>query len=336
MSSITDRPPSALPYWPWGFVAVAALSPFIIAAPLAAYVLLIALFGLPHVLCELRYCDQRFSARLSRRMIAALAGLLALVAAVRVAQAFHVLPAAIAVELELALGAGLALTAASMMNTHRVVGAVIGLALAAGIAFAPIATFLLFAWLHNLTPLAFVAEIVPARERARTLLLLTVPFLLFPALIATGGPGTLLHMAFGLESASTISVFGAGHTPFAAFLPPVLPTIDALPLFAAAVVAQTMHYFAVIVVLPSLVGAQTARTLVPWPAWPVFYAMVAAAALLVFALYTFAYPTARAAYGVAAALHSWVELPIFLLALGAGLKSIPEATRRGPTTLRSR
>jgi hypothetical protein len=60
------------PLLPWGFAAVAAGSLAILAAPLAAYVFLTALFGLPHVLCELRYCDERFSARIPKQPLAAI------------------------------------------------------------------------------------------------------------------------------------------------------------------------------------------------------------------------------------------------------------------------
>jgi hypothetical protein len=34
--------------------------------------------------------------------------------------------------------------------------------------------------------------------------------------------------------------------------------------------------------------------------------------------YAVDYSSARSAYGVAAAIHAWIELPVFLLALGGG------------------
>jgi len=303
--------------WPWGYAAIAACALAILAAPLAAYVLLIALFGAPHVLCELRYCDERFSARSARPVLLALGGLLGLLALIRIAQAFGALPAMSAIHAELLLGALLAAVAVAAMKKRRLIGAGLGLAVAAGAALAPLPTFLATAWLHNLTPLAFAAEIVPPAERQRVLLRLALPFLLLPALIASGLPHLLLAPAHS-------SLFGAGAAPFAAFLPRTLPFAEALPLFAAAVTAQAMHYFAVILVLPRLLtayGRSGGAPLVDWPSWPRFYGLLAIAALLVLASYGANYPQAKSLYGVLAALHSWIELPIFLMALGGGFRA---------------
>jgi len=86
-----------------------------------------------------------------------------------------------------------------------------------------------------------------------------------------------------------------------------------------------MHYVAVIVLLPQLLkaknGGHASRTLVPWPGWGMFAAGVGAIALVGFGLYAVSYNDARAAYGVAAAIHAWIELPVLLLALGQGFRS---------------
>jgi hypothetical protein len=66
---------------------------------------------------------------------------------------------------------------------------------------------------------------------------------------------------------------------------------------------------------------------VPWPSWRNFYVVIGALALGVFAGHAIDYPNARAFYSVAAAIHSWVELPIFLIALGFGFS--PAAPARG-------
>lgn len=311
----TDR----LILWPLGYAAVAAAALAIMAAPLAAYVLLIALFGLPHVLCELRYCDERFSGRSGRGFLIALFGLIALLVLVRLAQGASLLPTMTTVHAELLLGAALAGVAVLVMRKRRLIGAGLGLAIAAGAALAPVPTFLATAWLHNLTPLAFAAEILPKDDRARTLLRLAVPFLLLPAVIATGWPQQLLAPA-------QLSIFGAGASPLSAFLPRTLPFAQSLPLFSAAVTAQAMHYFAVIVVLPRLLAAHGGGApLLDWPSWPRFYGLLALAALLVFAAYGADYAQARSAYGIAAALHSWIELPIFLIALGGGFRRFSAA-----------
>ncbi len=173
-----------------------------------------------------------------------------------------------------------------------------------------------------MTPLAFVAEILPRGERGRALLLLSIPFFVLPALVATGALQGALHVGLGYSADAAPSAFGAGRYPLTAFLLPKLSFSDALPLFSAAVTAQAMHYLAVIAVMPRLLARygrnNEARSLAPWPSWRRFYFAVAVLALFVFAFHAVDYANARAIYGVAAALHSWVELPIFLIALGAG------------------
>src|SRR5262249_28705592 len=79
------------------------------------------------------------------------------------------------------------------IQPRRIVGAVVAAALTSGVTLAPIETLLVTAWLHNLTPLAFVAERSAPQERARRLAWLALPFLVLPAVIATGLPALALH-----------------------------------------------------------------------------------------------------------------------------------------------
>lgn len=304
------------------WIAVSILSVASVAvAPIAAFVLMISAFGLPHVLYELRYVDERFGARIAPTPLAVIGALIALIAAGRIANGMHLLMGEIFLWIELGLGAALALTATALMRRHKLVGAVIGTAFALGAIFAPIPTFLIWAWIHNLTPLAFVAEITEGEERRRWLVALSVPFFVLPALVATGVFHDLADALFRVAELQWTSMFGAGDKPLLSFLPPESWDLN---LFSAAVVAQSMHYVAVIVLLPQLLRAkqgQATRMLVPWPSWPVFAAAVAAIAAVAFGIYAVSYTDARAAYGVAAAIHAWIELPILLLALGQGFKS---------------
>lgn len=304
------------------WVTVSVISVAAVAvAPIATFVLMISAFGLPHVLYELRYVDERFSARMSPAPLAAIGALVALIAAARIANGMHIIMGDLFLWIELGLGAALALTATALMRHNKLLGAIIGAAFALGAVFAPIPTFLVWAWLHNLTPLGFVAEITEGEERRRWLMLLSVPFFVLPALVATGGFHDLANLLFRVAELQWASMFGAGDKPLLSFLPP--DSWD-LNLFSAAVVAQSMHYVAVIVLLPRLLRAKQgtpAQTIVPWPSWPVFAAAVAAIAAVAFGIYAVSYTDARAAYGVAAAIHAWIELPILLLAIGQGFTS---------------
>ena len=312
------------PHWLWAlWIAVSILSVATVAvAPIAAFVIMISAFGLPHVLYELRYVDERFSARIPAAPLAAIGILVALIASARIANGLHVLMGTAFLWIELGLGAALAFTATLVMRRNRPLGALIGVAFALGAIYAPIPTFLVWAWLHNLTPLGFVAEITTGEERRRWLLMLSVPFFVLPALVATGIFHDVAQTLFRIAELEWASAFGAGDKPLLSFLPP--DSWD-LNLFSAAVVAQSMHYVAVIVLLPQLLRAKqvpAAPTIVARPSWPVFGATVAVIGAVAFAIYAISYSDARAAYGVAAAIHAWIELPILLLAIGQGFTSV--------------
>ncbi len=303
--------------WSLAFAAATAGGLAAVAyAPLAAYVWLIALFGVPHVLAEMRYVDERFSGRIARAPLAAFGALLAALAAVRLAGTYGYLDARLAGPLELACGAGLAFAAAAAMPRLKLLALGLGALVAYGAYAYPFQTFLIWAWIHNLTPLGFVAEALRGRARTLTLGALSIPFFVVPAIVAAGALG----------ETSTASAFGAGAKPLSAFLPR-MPFEDALPLFQAAVLSQVMHYVAVIAFLPWLMrhkGLAAGRPLAPWPSWAWFYAGLAAAGLGSLAFYAVDYGGARSAYALAAALHSWIELPVFLLALGGALKNSTE------------
>jgi hypothetical protein len=308
-----------------GVVAVAAALITIVGvsvAPIVTFVLMISAFGLPHVIYELRYCDERFSSRTSRSLLAMLGVLLGLIALGRVGNGMHWIPSSIFVPMELGLGAALALIAAYHMRQHKWLGALIGIVFTIGATYFPLETFLIWAWLHNLTPVGFVAEATRGEERLKWMAVLFVPFVVLPGLVATGVFHQMIGQLISAPGLYTSSIFGAGDIPLMSFLPP--QSYD-LNLFSAAVVAQAMHYVAVIVLLPRLQQAQgraePAHTLVAWPDWRSFAFLVAVIAAVAFGIYAVSYTDAKAGYAVAAAIHAWIELPILLMALGQGFTS---------------
>jgi len=318
--------------WTAAFAAAAVVGCVAVAvAPLAAYVWLIALFGIPHVVSELRYCDERFSGRSSRAALAAIGTLLGGLALTRLLGTYGAVSGFVSGPLELGFGAALALAAALFMRRWKLAGFAAAGVVAYGALEAPFLTFLIWAWLHNLTPLAFVAEALEGRARRRALLALCLPFFVVPGFVALGGLDWLTQALFAHDAARAGSAFGAGSKPLQAFLPGGVRMAEALPLFQAAVVSQVMHYVAVIALLPRLLAKGGAREgrLAPWPRWPVFYALMAAAGLASLAFYYVDFGEARAAYALAAALHSWIELPVFLMALGGGF-SLPTGAQSPP------
>jgi hypothetical protein len=80
----------------------------------------------------------------------------------------------------------------------------------------------------------------------------------------------------------------------------------------------------VIALLPRLLGEAPSRTLVPWPLPGRLIAAIAAAGLALALLFVLDYRLARQIYALAALVHSWIEIPILLLAWG-GLAAVQPA-----------
>ena len=275
--------------------------------PLATYTTTLAVLGLPHVLVELRYVQRRFGARLARGTAASMAGLLLMVVGLRVARNLDGADSTGAIEL--AAVAFLMLTVFPALG-WRWRGASLLLA-AAGLtaaALSPAHALLLLAVAHNFTPIGFLAEALSGRRRRNALAVAFALFIAVPLLIATGVPFTVLNL-FGW-TAPDFSLLPAG--PLSSHLGVYLPDswrgeAWAGHAFSGAVFAQCMHYAAVLHVLPRLQSG--VRT-------PSFYGLVALATAGLFAVFFLDFSDGRRWYGVAAAVHAWVELPILMLAFG--------------------
>jgi len=298
-----------------GALLVGAAFVATVALPLATYTTVLALFGFAHVASELRYVDHRFGARLGGGLFGTLSAILGIAVVVRLSGTLGWLPVALALGVEIALGAVLVGVTFLYMRRHRWVAVTAACALAAGAVLAPFEALLCFAVTHNLTPLAFLAEALRGAQRRRVLAVAATGFVALPLLIATGMPFAALA-ALGLV-APEATLFSAGDLTknLGAYVPAwALHSDWALHAFSASVFAQCMHYVAVIGVLPRLIDGRS-RPRLAWPEAARFrrYLAIGAAALAVgFAL---DYGVQRQAYALAALVHAWLELPIFALAL---------------------
>jgi len=267
--------------------------------PLLAYSVSLAVFGLAHVLYELRYVDGRFGRRVGSRLKWTLAvGLFALVG-FRAAGVADVVDSGL---FELGFGAFLAAAVVPAMGVRGVAAAGVALLIAAGMYLSPLHTFLIIAVLHNLTPVLFLWE---ARS-PMTLPALCV-FVGGPLLVASG----LLQSIWWMPELTLLPT-GALEGNLGAFLPPEWHASDWAPhAFSGVVFAQLMHYGIVIHVLPTISQDPPGF---PWPRrFVLFVALLSAPLLAAFMFWSFR--EARAIYGIAATLHAWVEVPILLLAL---------------------
>ena len=90
-------------------------------------------------------------------------------------------------------------------------------------------------------------------------------------------------------------------------------------LFAAAAYLQVMHYAVVLGVLPRLGGDdQRTRAVAPWPRGGAFAAGVVISGAAAAGSFWADFSGARAGYGVFAAVHAWVEIPVLLAACALG------------------
>ena len=304
-------------------------------APLWTYALTLALFGLPHVLSELRYIDARFGARLVGRFGTQVAVLLAAIVLLRCAAWAQLGSADLRCALELVLGAGLVLTLAPMLRgssplvrTSVAAVALIGIAAAS---LAPLEALVWFALLHNLTPIGFFAERLRGAPRRLALWTCALVFGLVPLWIAGGGVGALLGALGATATDSGPAALGGLRANLGALVPPNLVLTEAAPgLFAAVAYLQCMHYVAVLWVLPRLgAGDAQAGPSRPWGARPLTYGplqLAWCAALALPLAFAVDFGATRLVYGAFAAVHAWVEVPVLLSVCAAAAQVVPTRT----------
>jgi len=279
-------------------------------APIWAYSISLIVFGLPHVLVELRYVDERFAARLPRKTILWLGTALCGIVTARALGLLAVGSGADRLTLELLIGVALIAIAWPLLKKQRAspLALAAATALLLGIVYAPVTTLVTMALLHNLTPVGFLAERLRGSERRAAMGICLVVFVLIPSLILLTAPSAT-HL---------IGPLSVGHLDnhLPTFVPPaLLGTSFADRLFAAAAYLQCMHYAVVLHVLPKLSGGtETPATVVAWPKPRIFMIAVAAIGLLATLGFAANFVDTRSVYSLFAAVHAWIEIPVLLIA----------------------
>lgn len=311
-----------------GLLAIAAVGSVVV--PLATYALTLAVFGMPHVVQEMRWVKHRFGDWAGPWLV--LPGLcLAGICLTRLATLFLGLPGEVMRLVELGLVVGLVITTFPLWArggwVSRLLGAGTVALLGLGLALAPILTLLIVAVVHNWTPVPFVLEATSARDRLHVGLASVVVLGLLPVLIATGLPWMAID-ALGLGAPEwTLLATGSLTSNFGAYLPSeIWLWPHAQHLFSAIVFAQCTHYIVILTVLPTLRGGPVGR--LRTGLWT-FAALFAGSAIIT-ALFVLDFRFGRAFYGAFSAVHAWVELPLFLLVLTS--RRLPASS---PTTASS-
>ncbi len=301
-------------------VAVVATAIAACVVPLWTYALSLALFGLPHVATELRYVDERFGARLRPSTFHGLALLLAAIAVLRalgLAGAGDSLQRAM---VELGLGAALVAVTLPMLAARGPVFAGAGGALVAAAVLAawraPLDAIVVLALLHNLTPVGFLGERLRGAHRRKALFACAAVFAVIPLLIASGiAPAWCERLGFALLESGPPRV-GELELHLGAFVPPAWRSDEVgLDVFRAAAFLQCMHYAVVLHVLPRLGGGEETRgARLRWPKPRRFRIASLWTGALFSVAFAATFTDTRAFYGVFAAVHAWIEIPILLLA----------------------
>jgi hypothetical protein len=294
-----------------------------VAFPLGTYALTLAMFGLPHVLMELRYVDTRFCKRLGSTLRQRILLLLFAILSIRSMQVFGVISSQLSIPLELSCVACLVVLVVPVFASKNwrlaILGVVLLILLTAGIFFAPTLTLLFFAVFHNITPVGFIAEKLRGSQRRSALWVCFLIFAVIPLIILSGLPYQLLS-SFGL-TALQASILNVGNldSHLGVFIPTPLHTeVIAIHAFSAAVFLQCMHYAVVIGIFSrwnTYTELQKSDSFFWWLSMEHFYKFVLFLSVLLFVSFIASFRDARAIYGIAAAIHAWVEIPILLLTL---------------------
>lgn len=308
-------------HWLAAVAACAGMALVVGALPLAVYGLALALFGLPHVLAELRFIDLRYSIRVGS-LLRPLLLLLAGACAMRLAGSYGWLPREIAIPGELLLMAATVLLLQRRLGVRRWAAWMVGVAFAAAAAVVPFHTLLVLAAAHNLTPIGFIGHVlVERRERlAAPAVAALLIFGVIPAAIASGLVGALMAWTgLSFDPDTMLIPSGALGKHLGTAVPREItdPTLT-FNLFAAAVYLQCVHYAAVIHVMPRLLQ-QPARPLLAWPRHAAMRLALIAVGLATGLAFALDFSEARRVYATIAAFHAWTEVPILLLVLSGCL-----------------
>lgn len=291
--------------WATAIVLISTLSA--ISFPLTTYAVTLATFGIAHVVIELRYIDSRFHQRLSRNIEMRLLSMVLSIAILRLCGIFGWIDGNLTRILELCLGLGLVGLATHHLcqNSWRqgLIGIAVGCLLGIGTIIDPIATSVIFAIFHNLTPIGFMLERQGLKYR-RLLWSCAAIFGVVPLLILLYQFSPLPHLPIETNP-SYLDAFVA---------PAWQQSSIAYPLFSAVAFLQCMHY-AVVIGLFSQWTSKLSPTLIPWFLNRYFYLILTVISICAFFFFQHSFTLTRAFYGIVASIHAWIEIPLLLLSL---------------------
>ncbi|GJD18308.1 hypothetical protein RIVM261_032640 [Rivularia sp. IAM M-261] len=292
-----------------------------VAFPLATYTFTLAVFGFAHVATELRYINNRFNRRLNSDLHFQIIQLLLIIFLLRVLQVCGIVSSLICILLELSCVIGLIiLVIPTLINKNWLFGTcgiILCIALMIGVYMAPTLTLLLFAVLHNITPVGFIAEKLRGIERNRAIIACFIVFFLIPLIIVSGLPYKLFSSINFISLEASLIQAGGLENNLAAYIPKQMHNQKiAIDAFSAAVFLQCMHYAVVIGILNKWNNhSQLIKANNPQKHQKLFSLLTILISTLLFFGFVNSFAKTRAIYGIVAAIHAWIEIPILLLSL---------------------
>ena len=288
------------------WIIVGGITVLAAAAALPLYLVALSCFGLPHVLCELAWVRRAVGPRLPSYWWGGLAAILVIQAGGRLAVWRGWITSAPAIEIDvltLALALWLVLALPLSVTGGRAwlmrglalgSGVLLTMAVTLGSAEVIMALLVGLSVLHNVMPLGLARLGRPEGGSwapgmgwmmLLPLLLLPLPWLAGDAIAA---PAILRPMEVNWLQSRLPPSFGG--------------------LFSALVLAQCLHYYAVLRLLPRGLAPQ-------WPARRWLW-LAGAASLALTLGFWWDFAEARRLYALAGGIHSWLEWPVLLCLLG--------------------
>ncbi len=276
--------------------------------PFSTYAVSLAIFGVPHVILEIRYLDSRFHNHFGKFFEFFLIQGLLIIAIVRSFCLSGFLTVQFTCKIELCLVLSLVLTATYFLFKQSFKLSLIGLSLSLvitlGILLSPSTTLIIFAILHNLTPIVFITKQFHHYQRKIALRLCFWIFLILPIIV--------FITRWSIEHDISLKNFAFSLNAFVPTQLQLLPL--ALPLFSTVTFLQCMHY-AIVIGLFSQWTVWKAPTLIQWPQPKYFLMLLLTISTLFLISFSSSFLLTRSFYGIGAVIHAWAEIPLLLMTL---------------------
>lgn len=290
-------------------LTVVGLTVLALFFPAELYLISLALFGLPHVICELNYLYQRYAGRWPWRWWLPIGLLLGCQAVVRTGVWLGSHPPDVGQIADLATLMGLALVMAFAPMRVQGLSRILGILMATTILWllqqgAWLTALLLLSIAHNFTPLGFALDLAREDVRHQTMLRNFLAYFSLPVLV----------VLIGWSGNDALDISEYHFELLRNQIPIVWQTESAGragAIMSAVALAQCLHYLAVIWWIPRAISTTRPKSLLTQKlGW-----LAALAVVLLLIYFWTDNSSAKQLYSIAAGFHAWLEWPVLIMQL---------------------